>query len=73
MPHQLTELFVCVCAQADRFDHVMGVWEKLAGGRKPGFSNATYLSEAATADRNFCLGYLMKEHGAFPEYIDSVQ
>ena len=24
-----------------------------------------YLSEAATADRNFCLGYMMQEAGAF--------
>lgn len=33
--------------------------QRLAGGGKPGFSNATYLSERSTADRNFCLGYMM--------------
>mmetsp|Transcript_19795 Transcript_19795/g.25646 ORF Transcript_19795/g.25646 Transcript_19795/m.25646 type:complete len:963 (+) Transcript_19795:648-3536(+) len=56
---------------AERFDYVCGVWEELTGGQKPVFSNETYLSELETADRNFCLGYLMKEKGAFPSYIDS--
>ncbi len=52
---------------ADRFDHVARMWSRLAGGHKPGFSNATYLSERATADRNFALGYSMRERGAFPD------
>lgn len=52
---------------ADRFGHVMALWERLAGGRAPGFSNTVYLSERRTADRNFALGYFMREHGAFPE------
>jgi glutaminase len=51
---------------ADRFDYVMDRWRALAGGTKPGFSNATYLSERATADRNFALGYYMQERKAFP-------
>lgn len=55
---------------AERFDHVSGVWRALAGGAKPGFSNATYLSERQTADRNFALGYFMREQGAFPEGTD---
>lgn len=37
----------------------------------PRFSNATFLSERATADRNFCLAYLMKEKGAFAKDVDS--
>mmetsp|Transcript_6187 Transcript_6187/g.9731 ORF Transcript_6187/g.9731 Transcript_6187/m.9731 type:complete len:1302 (+) Transcript_6187:185-4090(+) len=56
---------------ADRFDFVTSVWTKLTGGVKPGYSNATFLSEKATADRNYCLGYLMKEEGAFPDHVDS--
>jgi len=43
----------------------METWEKLTGGQRPGFGNAVYLSERATADTNFCLGYMMKEKGAF--------
>ena len=50
---------------ADRFDLVAGTWQRLAGGRRPGFNNAVYLSERATADRNFALGYSMRENGAF--------
>ena len=58
---------------ADRFDHVMGTWQQLGGGDKAGFSNAVYLSERATADRNFALGYFMRENGAFPEDTDLIQ
>lgn len=38
--------------------------------RSPTFANSTYLSERASADRNFCLGYMMREEGAFPEGVD---
>ena len=58
---------------ADRFDHVLEMWQRLAGGVRPGFSNPTYLSERRTADRNFALGYFMREKGAFPEGIDLVE
>jgi glutaminase len=57
---------------ADRFDHVMGMWRRLAGGVKSGFSNATYLSERRTADRNFALGYFMREKDALPPDTDLV-
>jgi glutaminase len=56
-----------------RFDFVMGIWRDLCGYhpksqtlRSPTFANSTYLSERASADRNFCLGYMMREEGAFP-------
>ncbi|MFC7308085.1 glutaminase A [Streptomyces monticola] len=55
---------------SDRYEHVERTWQRLAGGRRPGFSNSVYLSERATADRNFALGYLMRERGAFPEGTD---
>jgi glutaminase len=57
---------------ADRFDHVVNLWTDLAGGRRPGFSNATYLSERGTADRNFALGYFLREKKAFPPGTDLV-
>ena len=56
---------------AEKFDVVSDVWKRLSGGAPPGFSNSTYLSELDTADRNFCLAYLMKEKGAFPRRVDS--
>lgn len=55
---------------SDRFDYVLDVWQKLAGGYRPGFNNAVYLSEKQTADRNFALGYFMREKKAFPENTD---
>jgi glutaminase len=58
---------------ADRFDLVAATWQRLAGGRRPGFNNAVYLSERATADRNFALGYSMREAGAFRSGTDLTQ
>ena len=58
---------------ADRFELVAETWARLAGGRRVGFSNAVYLSERATADRNFALGYSMRESGAFPPGTDLQQ
>jgi len=58
---------------ADRFDLVSATWQRLAGGRRPGFNNAVYLSERQTADRNFALGYSMRENGAFRAGTDLLQ
>lgn len=53
---------------ADRFDHVLDVWNRLSGKNKTvGFNNSVYLSERETADRNFALGYFMRENKAFPQ------
>lgn len=51
----------------DRFDFVLNFWKSLSGGLKPTFNNSIYLSERSTADRNFALGYFMRENNAFPE------
>jgi len=58
---------------ADRFDLVSATWGRLGGGRRPGFNNAVYLSERQTADRNFALGYSMRENGAFRAGTDLLQ
>jgi len=58
---------------ADRFDLVAATWQRLAAGRRPGFNNAVYLSERQTADRNFALGYSMRENGAFRPGTDLQQ
>jgi glutaminase len=58
---------------ADRFDLVADTWRRLCGDRRPGFDNAVYLSERQTADRNFALGYSMRESGAFAPCTDLVQ
>ena len=56
-----------------RFDYVSKMWQRACGGVQPGFSNPTYLSERRTSDRNFALGYSMREHGAFPENTDLIE
>jgi glutaminase len=53
-----------------RFAYVLDAWAALAGGVRPGFNNAVFLSERETADRNFALGYFMREKGAFPPGIN---
>ena len=58
---------------ADRFDHVMETWTALGGGAPPRFNNSMYLSEKATADRNFALAYSMREKGVFPEGVDLLE
>jgi glutaminase len=55
---------------ADRFDYVLDMWTKLSGGIPATFNNSVYLSERLTADRNFALGYFMREKKAFPENTD---
>ena len=58
---------------ADRFDHVAATWRKLSASSRVGFNNSVYLSERRTADRNFALGYFMREHAAFPESTDLLE
>lgn len=55
---------------ADKFDYVMNAWKDACGGLKPGFNNAVYLSEKATADRNFAIAYFMQEKKAFPPHTN---
>ena len=58
---------------AERFEYVLDVWARLCGSRRPRFNNAVYQSEKETADRNYALGYYMREHKAFPEGTDMLQ
>jgi glutaminase len=58
---------------SERFAHVNAMWSRLAGGHRPGFDNATYLSERETGDRNYALGYSLREHRAFPPDTDLIE
>ena len=51
---------------AEKFDYIMTYMKRIAGGEYLGFNNAVYLSERETADRNFAMGYFMKENKCFP-------
>ena len=56
---------------AERFDYVMTQIQAMAGEHhEVSFDNSVYLSEKDTGDRNFALGYFMKEKGAFPKNTD---
>lgn len=55
---------------AERFETIMCQWERLAGGRRPGYNNSVYNSELETADRNFALAHYMREMGALNKSAD---
>eukprot|EP00039_Didymoeca_costata_P015864 m.275503 g.275503 ORF g.275503 m.275503 type:complete len:733 (+) comp16293_c0_seq31:1947-4145(+) len=52
----------------ERLEKVQDVWRQLSAGAEEaiGYDHECYLSESKTADRNWCLGFMMKENGAFP-------
>lgn len=56
-------------SKADRFNKALDVYKKLAGNTKINYQHATFLSEQAHADRNMCLGFMMKEKNAFLDHI----
>ncbi|XP_064860299.1 glutaminase kidney isoform, mitochondrial-like isoform X1 [Oncorhynchus nerka] len=61
--------------KAEKFDYMMEFIKKMAGREYVGFSNATFQSEKETGDRNFAIGYYLKEKKCFPtgaEMIDAL-
>ncbi|XP_068996872.1 glutaminase kidney isoform, mitochondrial-like [Embiotoca jacksoni] len=57
---------------AERFDYVMEFLKSMAGTEYVGFSNATFQSERETGDRNFAIGYYLKEKKCFPDNADMI-
>eukprot|EP00063_Salmo_salar_P048854 XP_014023689.1 PREDICTED: glutaminase kidney isoform, mitochondrial-like isoform X5 [Salmo salar] len=61
--------------KAEKFDYMMDFIKKMAGREYVGFSNTTFQSEKETGDRNFAIGYYLKEKKCFPtgaEMIDAL-
>lgn len=52
---------------SDKFDFVASYMKRMCGYEFSGFSNATFLSERETGDRNYALGFYMREHKCFPD------
>ncbi|XP_053508463.1 glutaminase 2b isoform X1 [Ictalurus furcatus] len=58
--------------KAEKFDYMMDFVKKMAGKEYVGFSNATFQSEKETGDRNFAIGYYLKEKKCFPPGVDMI-
>ncbi|XP_041857348.1 glutaminase kidney isoform, mitochondrial isoform X5 [Melanotaenia boesemani] len=65
-----TSLIKQNASNAEKFDYVMNFLKKMAGNEYVGFSNATFQSERESGDRNFAIGYYLKEKKCFPEGTD---
>ncbi|XP_049449401.1 glutaminase kidney isoform, mitochondrial isoform X3 [Epinephelus fuscoguttatus] len=65
-----TSLIKQGASNAERFDYVMNFLKNMAGNEYVGFSNATFQSERESGDRNFAIGYYLKEKKCFPEGTD---
>ncbi|XP_010889084.1 glutaminase kidney isoform, mitochondrial isoform X3 [Esox lucius] len=65
-----TSLIKQGASNAAKFDYVMNFLNKMAGNEYVGFSNATFQSERESGDRNFAIGYYLKEKKCFPEGTD---
>ncbi|XP_022535814.2 glutaminase kidney isoform, mitochondrial isoform X2 [Astyanax mexicanus] len=65
-----TSLIKQRASNAEKFDYVVNFLNKMAGNEYVGFSNATFQSERESGDRNFAIGYYLKEKKCFPEGTD---
>ena len=52
---------------AEKFDWVCDIYKSMGHGEHVGFNNATFLSEREAADRNYAIGFYMRENGCFPD------
>lgn len=52
---------------AEKYDYTQHYISRMAGGANLSFNNAVFLSEREAADRNYALGFYMREHKCFPE------
>jgi glutaminase len=43
------------------------ILQRLAGGEHLGFNNSVFLSERESADRNYALGFFMREYKCYPD------
>uniref|UniRef100_A0A8B9K2P3 glutaminase n=1 Tax=Astyanax mexicanus TaxID=7994 RepID=A0A8B9K2P3_ASTMX len=69
--HMLWSTSVLTCVDHHSvFWQVVNFLNKMAGNEYVGFSNATFQSERESGDRNFAIGYYLKEKKCFPEGTD---
>lgn len=58
---------------SEKFDWVCDFYKSMAGGEHVGFNNATFLSEREAADRNYAIGFYMRENKCFPDETVSLR
>ncbi|XP_073769109.1 glutaminase kidney isoform, mitochondrial isoform X8 [Danio rerio] len=68
--HCCRSMTLQLAGNAEKFDYVMNFLKKMAGNEYVGFSNATFQSERESGDRNFAIGYYLKEKKCFPDGTD---
>lgn len=56
--------------ESGRFDYILEMWQKMAGGKKFEYDNKVYLSEKSEPFTNKALLCLMRARNAFPENTD---
>ncbi|XP_018417524.1 PREDICTED: glutaminase liver isoform, mitochondrial [Nanorana parkeri] len=56
--------------KAEKFDYVMQFLKRMSGNEYVGFNNSTFQSERETGDRNYAIGYYLKEKKCFPTNAD---
>ncbi|KAK7145908.1 hypothetical protein R3I93_013592 [Phoxinus phoxinus] len=56
--------------KAEKFDFMMDYLNRMTGREYVGFSNATFQSEKETGNRNYAIGYYLKEKKCFPSGVD---
>ena len=54
-------------SQSKRFNFALKYWKRLSRNKEISFNNSVYLSEKDSADRNYCLAYMMQEKKSFQE------
>lgn len=52
---------------AEKFDYTLSFFKRMAGDENIGFNNAVFLSEREAADRNYALGFYMRENKCYPK------
>ncbi|KAH6927276.1 hypothetical protein HPB50_001237 [Hyalomma asiaticum] len=55
---------------SEKFDWMLQYYKAVSGGEYLGFNNAIFLSEREAADRNYAIGFYMKENKCFPERVN---
>ncbi|KAK8764010.1 hypothetical protein V5799_033382 [Amblyomma americanum] len=55
---------------SEKFDWMLQYYRAVSGGEYLGFNNAIFLSEREAADRNYAIGFYMKENKCFPERVN---